>query len=274
MAEKVMRISRRDFVKSAGAGAAGLALAGGLGGFSKAGEKPNVLLVVVDQWREPRWFPEKLDLPGFNRLCQEGLQFTNFFTSAVPCSPSRACLFTGLHLSQHGVESNVNAGLNPSLDPRIPTLGHLFQQAGYRTPYFGKWHLTLAKEYRQNGLNPYGFEEWRGPDHDGLPREGEQYDGRFANQALAWLGRHGKEKPWFLTCSLINPHDIVYYRRIVPRSGRVPAVVNRLPENFNDDLHDKPRIQTIYRDTYGKLMGTTPDQPEQVWLRYLDYYLN
>jgi len=270
--KNLLEINRRDFAKAAGLGTAGILLGNRFPSLARAAERPNVLLVIADQWRMPRWFPEKAELPGFDRLRREGLTFTNSFVSAVPCSPSRACLFTGLHLTQHGVQNNVNLNMSPSLDPRIPTLGHRFQEAGFRTPYFGKWHLTEPDEYRRAGLTAYGFEAWHGPDHDGTPLDGTQHDPRFARQAIHWLRRHGHEQPWFLTCSMINPHDICYYRRLVVPSLLVPHLADRLPDNFSDDLATKPRIQALYQKGYGRLMRSTPDQPERFWRRYLDYY--
>jgi len=264
-------VKRREFLKSSTLAAGALAAGKSFG----AQKHPNVLLILVDQWRQPRWFPDDVKLPGFNRLRREGLSFTNHYVSAVPCSPSRACLFTGLHLPQHGVASNVNAGMNQSLDPRIPTLGHRFRAAGYRTPYFGKWHLTAPKDRRGIGLSKYGFEDWRGPDHHGAPWDGTTNDFRFAAQAANWLNRNGRSKePWFLTCSLVNPHDICFYPRDVVPQITVPRVFDKLPDNFRDDLEGKPRIQAVYRDGYGRLMGITPDKPEKFWLRYLDYYLH
>lgn len=264
-------MDRREFVKSTVLAGGALALSGKalFGGESR----PNVLLIIVDQWREPRWFPEKVELPGYQRLCREGLNFTNHFASAVPCSPSRACLLTGMHLNQHGVESNVHKGLNqPSLDPDIPTLGHLFKKAGYRTPYFGKWHLTEQGELGGRGLEPYGFEDWQGIDHIGAPFEGLEYDRSFASRAIHWLRRNGKSSPWFLTCSFVNPHDICYYQRMDVPAVFIPDVFTKLPENHNDDLANKPRIQKVYREAYGKLMDTREDSPERVWLHYLDFY--
>jgi arylsulfatase A-like enzyme len=52
----------------------------------------------------------------------------------------------------------------------------------------------------------------------------------------------------------------------------VPNVFSELPQNFNDDLTTKPRVQTVYRDTYAKIMGAKPGKPEKYWLHYLDFY--
>ncbi len=266
-------INRRNFVKTAGAAAAGMTAGGALARSAQAGAKPNVLLILVDQWRERRWFPDDGASPAVNRLRREGLSFTNHFTCAVPCSPARACLFTGLHLPQHGVQGNIDPiGGTPSLDPSIPTLGHVFRQAGYRTPYFGKWHLTNTRDYLAKGLTAYGFEDWRGPSRDGVALEGLLHDGRFARQAARWLEHEGDKGPWFLTCSLINPHDICWYKRFDVPPLMVPDVCDQLPDNFRDSLEGKPRIQKQYQDGFGKFMGMTPDQPEKAWREYIDFY--
>ena len=263
-------MKRREFLRNSAIAAGALALTGK--NLHASQDRPNVLLIICDQWREPRWFPEKVSLPGYERLCKEGLNFTNHFVSAVPCSPSRACLFTGMHLTQHGVETNVNLNAHPSMDPGIPTLGHRFKEAGYRTPYLGKWHLTLHSDYENKGLTAYGFEDWIGPDHDGVPYDGLEHDSLFVDESINWLRQHGKKGPFFLTCSVINPHDICYYHRADVPAVFIPDVFSKLPGNFKDDLKTKPRIQAIYREAYGKIMKTTPDMPERDWLHYLDFY--
>src|SRR5271155_1790520 len=64
-------------------------------------EKPNVLMIVVDQWRQERWFPSPalyaLNTPNVARLARSGIQFTRHFTAANDCTPSRSTLVTGLH---------------------------------------------------------------------------------------------------------------------------------------------------------------------------------
>ncbi len=271
-----MHFDRRKFVKTAGAGLAGAALSPAAGNTGSSGERPNILFIIVDQMRLPRWFPEDARLPAYERLQREGLTFTNHFTCAVPCSPSRATIFTGMHLPQHGVFFNIKSrGVgSDSLDPSFTTLGHRFQGAGYRTPYFGKWHLSVEEDYHEVGLAPYGFEEWQGPDRHGFPRGGIKYDAGFAGQAVQWLENYGRSgSPWFLTCSLINPHDIMWWPRQTLPGLRVPNIVDKLPDNFADDLEVKPRIQKAWQKRVGKLLkGMDPSMPERGWRQFLDIY--
>ena len=236
--------------------------------------RPNILILMVDQMRLPRWFPKDAALPTYDRLRREGLLFENSFVCANPCSPSRAGIVTGLHYTQHGIHSNV-AGPGTqgmaSLDPRLPTFGHVFKRAGYRTPYIGKWHLTSPAQYEGVGLAPYGFEEWQGPDCEGFPLQGLREDPGFATRAVAWLEENVLRGPWILTCSFVNPHDIMFYRRTEPPDD-CPRVCDRLPGNYADDLGSKPRIHAQYQKFWGRVMGMTPQEPDELWRRYGDFY--
>lgn len=236
---------------------------------------PNVLLVMVDQMRLPRWFPVGERLPAYDRLRAEGLSFENAFACANPCSPSRASIVTGLHYAQHGICANV-AGTGTrgiaSLDPCIPTYGHAFRRVGYRTPYVGKWHLSTPDDYADLGLERYGFEGWHGPDREGHPLQGLREDADVASEAIAWLGAHAARGPWFLTCSFVNPHDIMFFRRTQPPED-CPRYGAPLPASFRDDLSTKPRIQARYQAFWGQVMGMSPDQPEDLWRHYGDFYL-
>ena len=87
-----------------------------------ASVRPNVLLLITDQQRQPQHWP---DQPGWLRelmpngaeLARTGLTFNNGFCNSAMCSPSRATLFTGRYPAEHGVKLTLTAAdLKP--DPR------------------------------------------------------------------------------------------------------------------------------------------------------------
>ena len=83
---------------------------------------PNILLVITDQQRHPRHWPDDPGwlrelTPNDHRLMDTGLQFRNAFCNTSMCSPSRATLLTGLYPARHGVTlTHTQADLRP--DPR------------------------------------------------------------------------------------------------------------------------------------------------------------
>ena len=83
---------------------------------------PNLLVVITDQQRFPRHWPEDPGwleelMPNEAELARTGLTFTNAFCNTAMCSPSRATLLTGRYPAEHGVGLTLTAGdLRP--DPR------------------------------------------------------------------------------------------------------------------------------------------------------------
>ena len=75
---------------------------------------PNLLLVITDQQRRPRHWPDDPGwlaqlMPNEAALAQTGLTFTNAFCNTAMCSPSRATLFSGRYPAEHGVELTLTA---------------------------------------------------------------------------------------------------------------------------------------------------------------------
>ena len=85
-------------------------------------KRPNILLLITDQQRTPRHWPDEPGwleqlMPNDTELARTGLTFTNGFCNSAMCSPSRATLFTGRFPAQHGVTLTLTAAdLKP--DPR------------------------------------------------------------------------------------------------------------------------------------------------------------
>jgi choline-sulfatase len=76
---------------------------------------PNVVLIITDQERQPRHWPEEPGwlselMPAHAELRRTGLTFANAFCSTAMCSPSRATLLTGRYPAQHGVTLTLTRG--------------------------------------------------------------------------------------------------------------------------------------------------------------------
>jgi arylsulfatase A-like enzyme len=266
---------------------------------------PNILLVVSDQERYRDWLPSSVRLPWRERLRAEGLELTKHYTHSSPCSPSRASLFTGQYLAQHGVVDNVIMPEHKELDPAIPTVGSILRDAGYRSSYIGKWHLSQAAS---PDLAAYGFADWEGNDRHfmGWAGTGVHFDPLIAANAASWLRANATsvQQPWFLTVALVNPHDVMWFpidqpgydernpqevRRarkvlewakwkeddVLPVFGtEYDEVCDTLPANFGDDLLDKPSTQRQWRwDQQHGLWGYIDPADKKSWLRNLDYYV-
>ncbi len=79
------------------------------------------------------------DTPNLDALAKGSFLFENSFCVTPQCSPSRAALLTGFYPSKTGVMGNVGAaGGNPLARE---TIASELKSKGYRTGYFGKWHL-------------------------------------------------------------------------------------------------------------------------------------
>ena len=159
-----MSVSRRDFLRAAGAAAA--ALAGMARGQEKAVRKPNFVIILADDmgYGDSSVYDGWIRTPHMERLAATGLKFTDFHSSGAVCSPTRAGLLTGRYQQRAGIPGVINA------DPRVAahhtglqtseiTFAKLLKQAGYTCGIFGKWHLGYTKQY-----NPvhHGFDRFRG----------------------------------------------------------------------------------------------------------------
>jgi len=85
--------------------------------------------------------------PNLDRMAAEGMRFTQFYSSASVCSPSRAALLTG----RYQIRSGVTTVLQPLDKIGLPTEEITFAEAvkskGYATACIGKWHLGRTPEF-------------------------------------------------------------------------------------------------------------------------------
>ena len=113
---------------------------------------PNIVVVLVDdlRWDEVRAAGHPfVDTPSMDRLAREGARFVNAFATTPLCSPSRASFLTGQYAHTNGIIDNT---ARPSHN--LPVFPLELQRAGYRTGFFGKWHMGNDDSPRP------GFDHW------------------------------------------------------------------------------------------------------------------
>jgi len=79
----------------------------------------------------------KIPTPHLDRLASQGMRFTNAYSAAAVCVPSRYSLLTGRHA--HRGEP-LRWSTRPTIAPGVATIGSVLQSAGYETACIGKWH--------------------------------------------------------------------------------------------------------------------------------------
>jgi arylsulfatase A-like enzyme len=191
-------------------------------------QRPNVLLIMVDQYRFPRFSygrrgmldPIKYALgfqgspedagryarffPGFMRLRRNAVVLRNHTIASAACIPSRATIMTGQYgtrtgvLQTDGLFKNGDARNFPWLEPEgVPTIGDWFRAAGYETHYFGKCHFANPPEH---SLERFGFGDWElsyPEPHGGSPNNlGVYRDFGFQDLVTTFLRRKGLALDW------------------------------------------------------------------------------
>ncbi len=123
---------------------------------------PNILLVLIDDvgFGQFSSFGGSIPTPTMDRVVKNGLQFTQFHTTAL-CSPTRAALLTGRnhHSVGNGVITEAGTGF-PGYTGVIPdnagTFAQILQAYGYATAWFGKNHNVPDWESSMAGP----FDRW------------------------------------------------------------------------------------------------------------------
>ncbi|PSL01727.1 arylsulfatase [Cecembia rubra] len=126
---------------------------------------PNVIFILADDlgYGDLGFLGQKIiETPNLDRLADEGLFFSNHYSGATVCAPSRSALMTGLHTGRTPIRGNFEIqpeGQYPLPDSLL-TLPKLFKNAGYVTGAFGKWGLGFVGT--EGDPNHQGFDRFFG----------------------------------------------------------------------------------------------------------------
>lgn len=223
---------------------------------------PNVLFIMTDQQiadgLSSRMGREYLNTPALDRLAARGTFFTRAYAANPLCMPSRNSIFTGRYPHETGVTDNTPMHTGMKLDPvEFPLMGTYFKRAGYRTGYFGKWHLCADSKQP----DAHGFEQI----------DPQQKDAVTADRAVEFL-RQRHERPFLLVASFLNPHNIAEYTRGQPLSngpvGEPPALdaLPPPPANLGAPAFEPDTMTQIRRGYHAnRRLFPVGDFPPSVW---------
>jgi len=207
--------------------------------------RPNIVLILADDlgWADTTLYGKTslYETPNIQRLAERGTTFSNAYAASPICSPTRASIMTGQNPARHGMtapaahlpdvrfdpvagtsgplhQKCTNVKSATRLDPSLPTLGKILKAAGYSTAHFGKWHLgrephsplelgfdaDIPHWYgpgpKTSYLAPWGYENFK----EGAP--GEHIEDRMAEEAVAWLKKRDRTKPFFMNYWQFSVH--------------------------------------------------------------------
>jgi len=170
---------------------AGLLLLSGSAVF--AGDKPNIIYMLVDNWG---WGDLSIQgstvpTPRIDSLAGQGMRFTNFNVQNQ-CTPTRSAIMTGRLPIRSGTQKVPAPGEPDGMARWEYTIAELLSDAGYATALYGKWHLGSKV-----GSHPsdQGYDEWWGINEGSQAAaytSTPQFDPTVAEVPHFWTGVKGK----------------------------------------------------------------------------------
>ncbi|MDT0551837.1 arylsulfatase [Urechidicola vernalis] len=127
--------------------------------------KPNVIYILADDLGYGDLSltgQDKFDTPNIDKLAVDGMVFTQHYSGATVCAPSRSTLLTGMHTGHTVIRGNKEVrpeGQHP-MPANTYTMAEMLQEAGYKTSVYGKWGLGFPGS--EGDANNQGFDEFFG----------------------------------------------------------------------------------------------------------------
>jgi len=269
-----MDINRRDFLRTASAGAAmwlcGSVKAAGLGdreGPQASPKRPNFVFFLIDDlgWTDLGCYGSTFyETPNIDKLAAQGMRFTDAYAACPVCSPTRASIVAGKYPARLGITQWIGGPNEPTsyrhyLPLEEVTIAEALQEAGYATGFVGKWHLSTREEDRKKYYpDRQGFDINIGGDWSGAPptyfypyekrnrklesmppggEKGEYLTDRLTDESLKFLDAN-KDKPFLLYLSHYAVHTPVESKQSLTEKYQAKAGNLPTPEG--------PHAQPVY----------------------------
>ncbi len=245
------------------------------------GLKPNIIYILADDLGYADlgcYGQKKIETPNIDALAENGMRFTQHYTSSPVCAPARCMLLTGLHSGHAQIRGNdewadrgdvwdFEAMANdPNLEGQRPlkpgtqTIGTLLQQAGYKTGVVGKWGLG-------------------GPLTEGIPNK-QGFDFFYGYNCQRQAHTYFPVHLWK------NTEKVPLNNKMVPpRTGLPEGADPYAPESYSDfwltdyasELMQNELIQFIKENKdepfFMYYANPIPHVPLQAPKRWVDYYV-
>ncbi len=217
-------------------------------------QTPNLIWIMADDlgYGELGCYGQKvIATPHIDKMAQQGMRFSHYYSGATVCAPSRCVLMTGQHQGHTRVRGNKAAVGLTKADVSVATM---LQKAGYRTACIGKWGLGEHDGTEEGLPKNQGFDQFYGylnhthahnhfPDHlwrndekeklanvvvpvgnkgGGYATKAVQFaDDLFADEAVKFVSEKSS-KPFFLYWSMVTPHANNERRSALKDGAHVP----------------------------------------------------
>ena len=257
-------MKRRDFLKAVGLGAASLALPGRAGNATESSpkRKPNFVFIFIDDmgWKDLGFMGSRYyETPNIDKLAGEGVVFTNAYSNAPNCAPTRACLMSGQYTPRHGIYTVGTSERGQSklrkliptpnktnLDSNVVTISDALKQGGYTSACIGKWHLGSKAPYRPVDR---GFDAAFERNHGGhFGKDGEYLTDRLTDEAIKFIEAN-RSGPFFLYL----PHHAVH----TPIQAK-EQLIEKYKKKEPTDAHNNPTYAAMIESvdqSVGRLMA-------------------
>jgi arylsulfatase A-like enzyme len=250
---------------------------------AESAQTPNILVIMTDQQAASAMSVTGnpyLNTPAMDSIAARGVRFDRAYVTQPLCTPSRSSMMTGRYPHEIGTTTN-----GKRFNKDWPMVGKLVADSGYDCGYIGKWHVGAPIDLEHAG---HSFVVGTGKDHE------------KTTAALEYLSRD-HTKPFFLTVSYMNPHNVCQLARQLnqtdPRAllaaseragllapyqdlpdGPIPPVPTNidelppLPENFAIPENEPSAIREVQAMSPNKHYPTS-NWDERRWREYLwGYY--
>lgn len=243
---------------------------------TQAQDKPNIIILIAEDLRyDELAFLNKAPVltPNIDKLAAQSTVFTEAYTTSPVCPISRAGIFTGLNVPQHGI-THYKSKLPKNLwQQSYPVL---LRQEGYKTGFIGNWGINV---WNRSDRPKNDFDAWYGFWFSWGDYDEHDIDGRpvhvsklIENQMVRFLNNY-KQDPFCLSVSFKSPqlpwqHDPAHDDLFTDTDIRFPETYQQKPEpakaytgnlfdceNISAKITDLEAYQDTIRDRYRLIYG-------------------